>query len=285
MAQPDLETTSQSVEIIEMGPRDGLQNEEEILSTEKKVEFIERLVRGGAQRIEAASFVHPRLVPSMADAEAVMSRVPRDTNTIYAGLALNGLGIRRAIAAEVDEIDYVIPATEAFANANQKSSVDGLIEELAQNAEDAAAAGIPVTVTFAVAFGCPFQGDVPTQQVVDIVSRTIERTPAKVAEVALADTIGCGVPRQTSELFGAVRAVTDSPLRLHLHETRHTAISNAMAAIDSGVTRFDASVGGLGGCPFAPGAAGNAATEEGLLKVWLTPGFMPPGRRRCRRFR
>lgn len=262
MARPGVETAPHSVEIIEMGPRDGLQNEKTILSTDHKVEFIERLIRSGARRIEAASFVHPRLVPSMADAEAVMSRVPRAVDVIYAGLALNGQGIRRAVAAEVGEIDFVIPVTDAFAKANQDTTIDRLIEELAQNAEFAAVAGIPITVTFAVAFGCPFQGEVPPRQVVDVISRTIARTPVKIAEVALADTIGCGVPRQTSELIGAVTAVADSQLRLHLHETRHTSIANAMAAVDAGATRFDASVGGLGGCPFAPGAAGNAATED-----------------------
>lgn len=191
-----------------------------------------------------------------------MERLPRDEGVRYAGLALNARGVSRAVVSAVDEIDFVIPITDAFAKANQNSTVETLIDELASSAPSVLAAGIPITVTFAVSFGCPYQGDVTTRQVMAAVSKTLDSLGEAISEIALADTIGCGVPQQTRELLSALSDLTDKPLRLHLHETRHTSIANAMAAVEMGVTRFDASIGGLGGCPFAPGAAGNAATED-----------------------
>lgn len=250
------------VEIIEMSPRDGLQNEAVVLGVDRRVELIHRLVAMGARRIEAVSFVHPLLVPAMAGAEAVMEQVPRDQGVRYAGLALNARGIERALVAGVDEVDYVIPVTEAFAKANQNSTRRRLIDELGPWRERIAASNAHLTVTFAVAFGCPYQGEVSTDEVVQAVTDTLRALELPPTEIALADTIGCGVPRQTSHLVAALQRVTDVPLRLHLHETRHTAIANATAALELGVRRFDSSVGGLGGCPFAPGAAGNVATED-----------------------
>lgn len=248
------------IEIVEVSPRDGLQNEKTIVRTADKVQLIERLVAAGARRIEAVSFVHPRVVPTMADAEDVMARVPRSSGVAYIGLALNERGAQRAVDAQVDEINFVLPVTDEFAHANQNSTVDGLLRELERSGALAAAVGTPLSVTLAVAFGCPYRGDVDSQRVARVAGRAL--AAAEVAELALADTIGCGTPGQTAELFSRAATLTSIPLRAHFHETRHTAVANAFAAMTVGVRRLDSSVGGLGGCPFAPGAAGNVATED-----------------------
>ena len=250
------------IDVIEVSPRDGLQNETTVVSTEDKIALVERLIALGARRIEAVSFAHPRLVPTMADAEAVMAGAPRLEGVSYIGLVLNAKGMTRAIDAGVDEVNFVLPATDEFAAANQNSSVAGLLGELETVAAAAEGTGIPLSVTVAVAFGCPYRGEVPTAQVESVIRRAVDVAGGALAELALADTIGCGVPRQSAELFARAAALTDAPLRAHFHETRHTAIANAVAAIGAGVRRFDSSVGGLGGCPFAPGAAGNIATED-----------------------
>ncbi|MFJ6376607.1 hydroxymethylglutaryl-CoA lyase [Pseudarthrobacter oxydans] len=248
------------VSIVDVSPRDGLQNEKTPVSTEDKVRLIEGLIRLGAQRIEAVSFVNPKAVPQMADADAVMAAVPRTDAVSYIGLVLNTRGALRAVDAGVDEMNYVLPVTDAFAAANQNTTVAAALTALGEVSDIAASASIPLSVTAAVAFGCPYQGDVPIEQTLEVVRSAMGR--ADLAEVALADTIGCAVPWQVGAAFARLRKETDLQLRAHLHETRHTALANTYAAMASGVDVFDSSVGGLGGCPFAPGAAGNISTED-----------------------
>lgn len=248
------------IEIIDVTPRDGLQNEPVVLSTDNKVRLINRLLDTGVVRIEAASFVHPRRVPAMADADEVMWQVPRDRGASYIGLALNRRGIDRALAADVDEINYVVPVTDAFAERNQGSTVDGLIDDLREATDELKRARVGVSVTLAVAFGCPYSGRVGREQVQEVVRKIGEA--AQLDELALADTIGCAVPSQVRAVTADTLERVSVPMRLHLHETRHTAIANALAAIELGVSRFDSSVAGLGGCPFAPGAVGNVSTED-----------------------
>lgn len=251
---------ARSVSIVDVSPRDGLQNEKVPVSTEDKLRLINELISLGARRIEAVSFVNPRKVPQMADADAVMAGVPRDTGASFIGLVLNTRGAVRAVDAGVDEMNYVLPVTDAFAAANQNTTVVAALDSLEEVSSIAAAASIPLTVTAAVAFGCPYQGDVSQEQTLSVVRSALQR--AMLAEVALADTIGCAVPWQVGEVFAGLRSETDVRLRAHLHETRHTALANTYAAMAAGVGVFDSAVGGLGGCPFAPGAAGNVSTED-----------------------
>lgn len=246
------------MQIVEVGPRDGLQNEAAIVPTDRKVDYLEALVAAGHTRIEAVSFVHPDRVPQMADAEDVMRRAPRRPGVSYAGLVLNGRGLRRAVDAGVDEVNVVVVASETFSRRNQGAGIEESLEITEQILADAVSAGLYATVTVAAAFGCPFEGEVPVQRVVDIV----ERIGHAAAEVALADTIGVAVPVDITERVSAVRAVTSAPLRCHLHNTRNTGYANALAAVQSGVSALDASSGGIGGCPFAPRATGNIATED-----------------------
>jgi hydroxymethylglutaryl-CoA lyase len=251
---------SRSVSIVDVSPRDGLQNEKVPVSTDDKLRLINGLISLGARRLEAVSFVNPRKVPQMADADAVMAGVPRDTGASFIGLVLNTRGAVRAVDAGVDEMNYVLPVTDAFAAANQNTTVAAALDSLEEVSSIAAAASIPLTVTAAVAFGCPYQGDVSKEQTLSVVRSALQR--AMLAEVALADTIGCAVPWQVGEVFAGLRSETDVRLRAHLHETRHTALANTYAAMAAGVGVFDSAVGGLGGCPFAPGAAGNVSTED-----------------------
>ncbi|QDG90590.1 hydroxymethylglutaryl-CoA lyase [Pseudarthrobacter sp. NIBRBAC000502770] len=257
-------TRGDSVSIVDVSPRDGLQNEKIPVSTHDKLRLINDLIALGARRIEAVSFVNPKKVPQMADADAVMAGVPRDAGASYIGLVLNTRGAHRAVDAGVDEINYVLPVTDAFAAANQNTTVAAALDALEEVSGIAGVAAIPVTVTAAVAFGCPYQGDVPGEQALSVVRRALQR--GQLAEVALADTIGCAVPWQVNEVFAALASETGVPLRAHLHETRHTALANTYAAMAAGVRVFDSAVGGLGGCPFAPGAAGNISTED---LVWM----------------
>jgi hydroxymethylglutaryl-CoA lyase len=258
------EAASRAISIVDVSPRDGLQNEKVPVSTQDKLRLINELISLGAKRIEAVSFVNPRRVPQMADADAVMAGVPRDAGASFIGLVLNTKGAARAVDAGVDEMNYVLPVTDAFAAANQNTTVAAALDALEEVASIAAAASIPLTVTAAVAFGCPYQGDVPREQTLAVVRSALGR--GALAEIALADTIGCAVPWQVGEVFGELRSETDVQLRAHLHETRHTALANTYAAMAAGVGVFDSAVGGLGGCPFAPGAAGNISTED---LVWM----------------
>ena len=249
-----------AVEIVEVGPRDGLQNEPGVMPTATKVEFITRALATGLRRIEVASFVNPKRVPQMADAEAVLAALPRRRDVEYVGLVLNRRGYERAAAAGCTEIGMAVAASNAFNGRNQGASTDESIAAWHDIATAARAAGLRAQVTVSTAFGCPFEGEVPVARVVEVVRRLAESAPL---EVALADTIGAGVPSQVTELVARVReALPNLRLRCHFHNTRNTGIANAYAAVVAGVTVLDASIGGIGGCPFAPAATGNIPTED-----------------------
>lgn len=249
----------QSIEIVDVAPRDGLQNEAGIVSTADKVMLVAGLVAAGVRRIEVASFVSPTRVPQMADAEAVVAALP-PSGAVYIGLVLNLRGAARALATGIDELGAVCVATDAFAMRNQgQTSAESL--EIACAVVDAArAAGRRAQITIAAAFGCPFDGEVAPDRVVAMARRA---AASGAREVALADTIGVAVPNAVGALVARVRAeIAPLPVRVHLHDTRNTGIANVWAAVEAGATTIDASLGGLGGCPFAPGAAGNVATED-----------------------
>ncbi|MEO5651581.1 MAG: hydroxymethylglutaryl-CoA lyase [Marmoricola sp.] len=250
-----------SVEICEVSPRDGLQNEDMLISTEDKIELVERAIRAGARRIEVTSFVHPGKVPQMADAEAVMSGVPRSHDVRYAGLVMNERGLERALAAGVDEINVVVVATDTFCERNQAMTTRKACDLAAVLVAAGRAAGVGTTVTIGAAFGCPFEGEVPTERLREVVAQVVAAGPD---ELALADTIGVAVPAEITARLALAAEVAgpEIPLRLHLHDTRHTGVANAVAAVAAGVRVLDASIGGAGGCPFAPNATGNVATED-----------------------
>lgn len=248
------------VTIVDVSPRDGLQNEATLLPTATKVALIEQLIAAGVRRIEATSFVHPKLVPQMADAEAVMAAVPRRGDVSYIGLVLNRRGLERALAAGVDEVNAVVVASDTFNRRNQGIGTDQSLQDWAAIAVAARDAGVRASITIAAAFGCPFEGEVPVARVAEVARQALDAGPD---ELAIADTIGVGVPRQVHQLGRAIRAIDRQvPLRIHLHNTRNTGYANAVAAVDAGFATLDASVGGIGGCPFAPNATGNIATED-----------------------
>lgn len=249
-----------TVELVEVSARDGLQNEPEILSTAQKLELIARSVASGLRRLEVASFVNPKKVPQMADAAEVMAGLPQGDGVTYIALALNRRGYERAAEAGAKEVNFVLSASDAFAMRNSGAPVLGLVEALGEVTALARDAGIRVSATISTAFGCPFEGEIPPERVVDLVRRA---AATGVFEIALADTIGVGVPSQVRELFQKARAAApDVQLRAHFHNTRNTALANALAAVEAGVMVIDGSLAGVGGCPFAPGAAGNVPTED-----------------------
>ena len=251
---------TESIQIVEVAPRDGLQADPADLSTAQKVELIERLIAAGHTRIEATSFVNPEAVPKMADGDAVMAAVPRSSGVSYSALALNQRGVERAIAAGVDEVCGVVVATETFSQANQRATIAESIQRWRTISDTARSAGIKTAVTISAVCGCPYEGRVDTDKVLDIVSDLADTQPD---ELALADTIGAGVPSRVGALFaGAAQRAPGIALRGHFHNTRNTALANIAAAIDEGVRIFDSSLGGVGGCPFAPKATGNVATED-----------------------
>ncbi|MCE0762046.1 hydroxymethylglutaryl-CoA lyase [Pseudonocardia kujensis] len=246
--------------IVEVGPRDGLQNERALLDTDAKVELIRLALAAGARRIEAVSFVRPDAVPAMADAEAVMERVPRSPGVSFIGLVLNPRGYRRAVAAGIDEVNVVVPASDGFAKANQNSTTAALTAVAEEVVAEASTAGLFTTVTVATAFGCPFDGEVDPARVFAIAERAAR---AGAREIAVADTIGVGVPTQVRELLEGVRSAAPGvATRAHFHNTRNTGYANAVTAYEWGVGSLDSSFGGIGGCPFAPNATGNIATED-----------------------
>jgi (R)-citramalyl-CoA lyase len=243
------------VDVCDVGPRDGLQNDKVTLAPAVRAELCARLAAAGIRRIEAASFVHPKLVPQMAGAEEVFAALPDDGDAVYASLVLNRKGLDRALTTTAQEIHVAYPVTDGFAARNQNTTV----EAAAAVAEEIiAATDLKVTVTLSVAFGCPFEGHVDPGKVIEHAHRM---AAAGADEVILADTIGVGVPRQVRELVP--RALEGGkPVGLHLHNTRNTGYVNALVGLEAGATILDASVGGLGGCPFAPRATGNIATED-----------------------
>jgi len=250
------------VEIVEVGLRDGLQNEKTLLPTDMKMEFIDRLLDAGCKRMEVASFVNPKLVPAMADSDDIMGRVPRDRGASWIGLALNERGLRRAIDMKCDEINYVMVASEGFGVKNQGATPEesaALFERIAPLGIEA---GIPLSATISVAFGDPFDGEVDQSAVIGLAERAAK---AGAVELAFGDTIGVADPWSVQRLIAGLRehlGDNGPRLRMHFHDTRNTAQANIFAAIEAGVDVIDASCGGLGGCPFAPNATGNVATED-----------------------
>lgn len=251
---------AKTIEIVEVSPRDGIQNEKTLLPTEIKLELIERAVAAGVRRLEATSFVNPKRVPQMADADEVARRLPRGTGARYVGLVLNPRGFERARAAGIDEINFVIVATETFNRRNQGVAIGETLAAWHEIAALARQAGMRAGVTIGASFGCPFEGEVPVERVVTLARELAEAGPH---EIALADTIGAAAPSDIRRKIEAVRdALPGMPLRCHLHNTRNTGLANAVAAIEAGAVSLDSSIGGVGGCPFAPAATGNIPTED-----------------------
>ena len=259
-----------AIEIIEVGPRDGLQDQDVTLSVADRVALIGKLVEAGLKRIEVASFVNAARVPQMAEAEAVIAALPRRNDVTAIGLVLNERGLDRALTTTIDEIGVVAVASDSFGLRNQKQTAWESVDMAATVIRRARDAGRAVNVTIGVAFGCPFEGEIAPAQVVEFAAALAKAGPR---EIALADTVGVAVPRQVETLISAVRReIPEMPLRCHFHNTRNQGIANAYAAVEAGVTRFDASIGGIGGCPFAPAATGNIGTED-LVYLLERSGF------------
>jgi hydroxymethylglutaryl-CoA lyase len=261
---------SRRIEIVEVGPRDGLQNEKTLFDIDQKLEMIRRLEAAGARRMEVVSFVNPKRVPQMAGAEEIMAALPHKDGRSRIGLVLNMRGWERCLDAGCDEANVVVCASDGFGIRNQGASVEEQIATLAHIMGVRRKEDPPVTMTVSVAFGCPFDGEVPEDRVVEIVKAAADM---RVAEIALADTIGVADPWTVRRRVEAARKAAGTiPLRLHFHDTRNTGLANAFAGVEAGVDVLDASVGGLGGCPFAPNATGNIGTED-LVYMLERAGF------------
>lgn len=248
------------ITITEVGPRDGLQNEDRILPLEDKISLVDRLSKTGLTRIEAASFVHPRAIPQMADAAEVMAGIRRRPGVTYIGLMPNEVGARNAIEAGVDEIAVVVSASESHNRANVNRTVAESLEIIRAVSGLASDACLPWSGYVSTAFGCPYEGAVDPGRVLDLAR---EMRDIGAYAIALGDTIGIANPQQVHSLVSRFFAEAPGPeLRLHFHDTRGAALANVVAAMDAGASQFDGSVGGLGGCPYAPGASGNVATED-----------------------
>ncbi len=246
------------VTVCDVAPRDGLQNEPETLAPTVRAELVDRLAAAGIPRIEAVSFVHPKLVPQMAGAEEVVAAIERESGVVYAGLALNDRGYDRLCETGLDEVHYAFAVTETFNQRNSNASVEESVQAGERIVERAHADGIRVTVTLGASFGCPFEGAVDPGHVLELAARF---AAAGSDELVFADTIGVGVPSQVRQLVGRGSEL-GVPIGVHLHNTRNTGFANAWAAIEAGASVLDASVGGIGGCPFAPKATGNICTED-----------------------
>jgi isopropylmalate/homocitrate/citramalate synthase len=249
---------SAHVAICDVGPRDGLQNDSKVLEPAVRAELVDRLAATGLPRIEAVSFVNPARVPQMAGAEEVVAHVERRPGVIYAGLVLNEKGYERLARAGLDEAHYAFAASETLNRRNQNASVEESVQTAERIIRRAKSDAIRVTATIGTAFGCPFEGRVDPGRVLELGRMLVD---AGADEVVLADTIGVAVPRQVKELVAGAAAL-GRPVGVHLHNTRNTGFANAYVAIEAGATVLDASVGGIGGCPFAPRATGNIATED-----------------------
>ena len=258
------------IQIVEVGPRDGLQNEKTLLDVDQKLEMCARLEAAGARRMEVVSFVNPKRVPQMAGAEEIMAALPHAEGRSRIGLVLNARGWDRCVEARCDEANVVVCASDGFGIRNQGASTAEQVEALASIVAARKPTDPPISMTVSVAFGCPFEGEVPEARVLEIVKAAAE---LKVAEIALADTIGVADPWLVRRRVEATRKlIGDIPLRLHFHDTRNTGLANAFAGVEAGVDILDASVGGLGGCPFAPNATGNIGTED-LVYMLERAGF------------
>lgn len=248
------------IEINEVGPRDGLQIEKAMVSTDDKVAFVDALSDCGFARIEVTSFTSPKAIPALADAVDVMRRIRRRPGVVYTALVPNVRGLERALEAGADEMNLVMSCSETHNRANLRMTRDQSYAELAQVLAAAAGAGAPCNVSLSTAFGCPFDGDVPASQVLDLAARLVD---AGASGITLCDTTGMAFPTQVAALCEqAQQRLPGTALTVHLHNTRGMALANAIAAWQTGITRFDAAAGGLGGCPYAPGASGNVNTEE-----------------------
>jgi hydroxymethylglutaryl-CoA lyase len=253
------------ISLVEVGPRDGLQSQSIVLPTASKVALIERLVAAGVRRLEVTSFVNPKLVPQMADAEAVMAALPCAPGVSYIGLVLNRKGFDRALAAGCHEVGMAVVASDTFNRRNQGVTTDESIAVWLEIARAAHSAGIKPNVTVSAAFGCPFEGAIDPERVIDIARQCAVGEPV---EIAIADTVGVGVPSQVTDLFGRLgEALPGMALRGHFHNTRNTGMANAYAAVMAGAQSLDASIGGIGGCPFAPAATGNIPSEDLLYML------------------
>ena len=250
-----------SIEFVEVGPRDGLQNEAVQIATSDKLKLIAHAVDAGARRIEVTSFVNPKKVPQLADAEAVCAGLPSRADVTFIGLVMNARGAERAIATgRINQLGAVAVASDRFAMANQGQTSAGSVDAAREIIAMARAAGVTAQATIGAAFGCPFEGEIAEDHVVAMAERIAEAGPV---EIALADTIGVGNPAHVARLVERVReAISPLPVRVHFHNTRNTGLANVWAAVQAGASVVDASLGGLGGCPFAPGAAGNVPSED-----------------------
>jgi hydroxymethylglutaryl-CoA lyase len=247
------------VSVREVGPRDGLQNEDPV-PTEAKVRLLDALSRTGVKRIEAVSFVHPKAIPQMADADEVWQRASKVDGVRYSALVPNSVGASRALAAGFTELEVVVSASDTHNRRNVNRSTSSSLDDIAALIPAVHDGGATVEVIVATSFGCPYEGDVPPSRVADIVDRVLADGADRVA---FGDTTGMATPRRVRDVVSAVRErQPEVPMLLHFHNTRGTALANILTALELGVTEFDASVGGLGGCPYAPGASGNVATEE-----------------------
>jgi len=260
-----MQTDIKKVQLVEVGPRDGLQNDPTILDPDTRIEFITRLVDAGIRRIEAVSFVNDKRVPAMAGAEAVMAGVPRNRGVSYIGLALNQRGFERAVLAGVDEVNYVVCASDTFNQRNQgapRADTLASMHDIARRAQDAK---LPCSLSIATAFGCPFEGEVDVAIIREIARQARD---AGIMELGLADTIGVASPFDVKIRVAAAReAAPGVTIRCHFHNTRNTGIANAYAAVEAGVAVLDASTAGIGGCPFAPKATGNIGSEDLLYML------------------
>ncbi len=251
---------SETVTIIEVGPRDGLQSEPTILETETKIELVKRALNCGIKSVEVASFVNPKKVPQMADAEKVLENLPRSADSNYIGLVFNHRGFERARDAGVDEIGFVVVASETFNKKNQGTSIAESIDIWSDIAKQAQNSGMRASIMISAAFGCPFEGEIDESTIAFIAERVLKAGPD---QLALADSIGAGAPGQVKSLVKLVKSIDpDTPVRCHFHNTRNTGLANAFAAFESGAVALDSSIGGMGGCPFAPAATGNIPTED-----------------------
>ena len=252
---------ARTIEFVEVGPRDGLQNEKQLVSTAEKLDLIRRTIDAGAKRIEVTSFVNPKKVPQMADAEELCAGLPQIDNVTFIGLVMNQRGAERAISTgRINQLGAVVVATDSFAIANQGQSSDESVAVAQEIIKRGNAVGLTAQATIAASFGCPFEGEVAEDRIVEMAKRLSDAWPV---EVALADTIGVANPAHVARLVSKVRkAIHPLPVRVHFHNTRGTGLANVWAAVEAGAETVDAALGGLGGCPFAPGAAGNVASED-----------------------
>jgi len=250
--------SSRSAVICDVGPRDGLQNDPQVLAPQVRAELVNRLAAAGLPRVEAVSFVNPARVPQMAGAEEVVAAIERRPGVVYSGLALNEKGYDRLVGTGLDEVHFAFASTETFNRRNQNASVDESLAAAGRIVARAHTDGIRATVTIGASFGCPFEGAVDPGRILDLAGRL---AAADADEIVFADTIGVGVPRQVRRLVDGAQTL-GKPIAVHLHNTRNTGIANAFAAVEAGASALDASVGGIGGCPFAPRATGNICTED-----------------------